>query len=144
MRTTVAHLLAAKGREIWSVTPDESVYSALEAMAEKSIGALVVVDDQGRLVGIVSERDYARKVVLLQRISTKTAIREIMTSDVHTVSPENDVTECMQMMTDKRIRHLPVMSGDAVVGVVSIGDIVKAVIHDQQFLIEQLEQYITS
>ena len=144
MRTTVAHLLAAKGRDVWSVTPDTTVYQALESMADKGVGALVVIDADGHLAGIMSERDYARKVVLLDRISTETKVREIMTPEVHTVTSDTSVAECMQMMTDRRIRHLPVLDGDSVVGVVSIGDIVKAVIHDQRFLIEQLEQYITS
>jgi CBS domain-containing protein len=144
MRTTVAHLLAAKGRDVWSVRPDTTVYAALEEMSEKGVGALVVIDDDGRLAGIMSERDYARKVVLLDRVSKRTAVRDIMTEEVHTVVPDTTVAECMQTMTDRRIRHLPVLDAGLVVGVVSIGDIVKAVIHDQRFLIEQLEQYITS
>lgn len=144
MQTTVAHLLASKGRDVWSVAPDTTVYRALEAMAEKRVGALLVVDEEGNLAGIISERDYARKVVLLDRISKSTEVREIMTAELHTVTLHTTVADCMSMMTERRIRHLPVIENDQLVGIVSIGDIVKAVIHDQQFLIEQLEQYITS
>ncbi len=144
MRTTVAHLLATKGRDVWSVAPTTTVYDALQELAEKGVGALVVIDEEGRLAGIMSERDYARKVELSDRVSTSTTVGEIMTAEVHTVTQGSSVADCMAMMTDKRIRHLPVLEGDQVVGVVSIGDIVKAVIQDQRFLIEQLEQYITS
>jgi CBS domain-containing protein len=144
MRTTVAHLLAAKGRDVWSVSPDTTVYEALETMSQKGVGALVVIGEDGALAGIMSERDYARKVVLLDRVSKTTEVREIMTGEVHTVTAQSSVADCMGLMTDKRIRHLPVIDKDRVIGVVSIGDIVKAVIQDQKFLIEQLEQYITS
>ncbi len=144
MATTVAHLLAAKGRDVWSVTPDMTVFEALGEMADKGVGALVVLESDGSLAGIMSERDYARKVVLLDRVSRTTKVSEIMTSDVYCVSLSTTVEECMGMMTDKRIRHLPVLDGDHVVGIVSIGDIVKAVMRNQRQLIEQLEQYITS
>jgi signal-transduction protein with cAMP-binding, CBS, and nucleotidyltransferase domain len=144
LATTVAHLLAAKGRDIWSVSPDDTVFSALERMADKGVGALVVLDDDGNLCGIISERDYARKVVLLDRVARETRVREIMTPEVHCVSLHNTVEDCMGMITDRRIRHLPVLDDGEVVGVVSIGDIVKAVMRDQRQLIEQLEQYITS
>ncbi len=143
MRTTVAHLLLAKGKDVWTVAPDTTVYDALEIMAEKDVGALVVLDGEN-LVGIISERDYARKVVLLRRVSRETSVGEIMTTDVHTVTPESSVADCMATMTEQRIRHLPVVSGADVVGIISIGDVVKSVIEDQRFLIEQLEQYITS
>jgi CBS domain-containing protein len=143
MRTTVAHVLAAKGREVWSVAPDTTVYEALEVMADKGVGALVVIEGE-QLVGIVSERDYARKVILLERGSRDTPVSEIMTANVHTVGPASSVADCMTTMTDRRIRHLPVLDGERVAGVISIGDIVKAVIQDQRFLIEQLENYITS
>ncbi|HSF85129.1 MAG TPA: CBS domain-containing protein [Acidimicrobiia bacterium] len=144
MATTVAHLLAAKGRDIWSVSPDDTVFKALEDMAEKGVGAMVVLDGDGNLAGIMSERDYARKVVLVDRVSRETTVSEIMTPEVHCVSLHSTVEECMSMMTDRRIRHLPVLDEGNVVGVVSIGDIVKAVMRDQRQLIEQLEQYITS
>ncbi len=143
MRTTVAHVLAAKGREVWSVAPDATVYQALEVMADKGVGALVVIEGE-RLVGIVSERDYARKVILLERGSRETPVSEIMTANVHTVGSDSSVADCMTLMTERRIRHLPVLEGERVAGVISIGDIVKAVIQDQRFLIEQLENYITS
>lgn len=143
MSATVAQILAVKGREVWSVAPDSTVYDALAAMAEHGVGALLVMDGE-RLVGIVSERDYARKVVLLERLSRTTAVSEIMTSELHTVGPTVSVAECMAMMTELRVRHLPVMHRDKVVGVISIGDVVKNHISDQQSLIDQLEQYITS
>lgn len=143
MRTTVAQLLAAKGNDVWSVRPGNTVYEALQLMAEKGVGALLVIDN-GRLAGVISERDYARKVILHQRGSRQTPVADIMTREVHTVGSANSVGECMSLMTERRIRHLPVIDEGEIVGVVSIGDVVKAVIHDQKFLIEQLEQYITT
>ncbi len=142
MRTTVAHLLAAKGKDVWSVGPDTTVYEALEVMADKGVGALVVLEGDA-LVGIISERDYARKVILLERVSKETPVRDIMTAEVHTVVPTTTVADCMSIMTARRFRHLPVLDQDRVTGVISIGDVVKAVIEDQRFLIEQLEHYIT-
>ena len=127
---------------MWTVPPDATVYSALEVMAEHGVGALLVMDGD-RLVGVVSERDYARKVILLDRESRTTAVAEIMTSDLHTVAPAASVPECMTLMTEQRIRHLPVLEQGRVVGVISIGDVVKHVISDQESLIAQLEQYIT-
>ena len=144
MATLVSQILAAKGREVWSIRSTDSVYDALAELAEKGVGALVVVDD-GALMGILSERDYARKVILQGRDSASTRVNEIMTSDLYTVGPTQSVNDCMQLMTEQRIRHLPVVEDDGtLVGVVSIGDVVKAVIGDQRFLIEQLESYITS
>ncbi len=143
MQRTVAGILGDKPPEIVGVAPDDTVYEALRRMADRNIGAVVVMDDD-RLVGIMSERDYARKVILMDRGSKETRVADIMTSDVFTISPETTVSECMQLMTDHRIRHLPVMAGDRLVGIVSIGDIVKAVIAEQQDLIDQLERYITS
>lgn len=142
MQKTVARLLEDKGTEIWSIGPDESVYAALELMAEKNIGALLVLDGES-LVGILSERDYARKVVLKSRVSKKTPVRDIMTGDVYTVTPDRSTTDCMELMTNERIRHLPVVEGERVVGVISIGDVVRSVIQEQRFMIEQLERYIT-
>lgn len=142
MRTTVAHLLAGKGKDVWFVPPDASVYEALEVMADKGVGALVVLDG-GRLVGIISERDYARKGILLERASKETPVTDIMTAEVHTVGVTTTVADCMSIMTERRFRHLPVLDGDDLMGVISIGDVVKAVIEDQRFLIEQLEHYIT-
>jgi CBS domain-containing protein len=139
---TVAQILAVKGRDVWSIPADTTVYKALQVMAEHGVGALLVMDGE-RLVGIVSERDYARKVILLDRVSRRTAVSEIMTGDPQTVTPSNSVTECMTLMTELRVRHLPVIEDDRVVGLVSIGDVVKHVISEQESLIAQLEQYIT-
>jgi CBS domain-containing protein len=139
---TVRQILQTKGQQVWSVGPDETVYEALQKMAEKDIGALLVMDS-GKLVGIFSERDYARKVILQGKTSRETLVREIMTRNVITIRPEQSCEECMALMTEKRFRHLPVLEGDQVVGLVSIGDVVKAIITKQGFVIEQLENYIT-
>jgi CBS domain-containing protein len=138
---TVSQLLDKKGHEIWSVTPDASVYDAVKLMADKETGCLLVLDGS-RVVGMISERDYTRKVILEGRASKDTAVSEIMSDRVVCASPEHTIEECMALMTDKRIRHLPVMDGDDLLGLVSIGDLVKAVIAEQQFEIEQLERYI--
>lgn len=138
---TARQLLAAKPAEVFAVGPDDSVYEAIRLMAEKSIGAVLVMEG-ARLAGIVSERDYARKVVLRDRSSRETPVRDIMTADVVTVGPDFSVERCMQLMTEHRIRHLPVMRGDEVVGVVSIGDLVKAVIEEQQMELDQMQRYI--
>lgn len=140
---TVKELLAHKESHIWSVTPDSSVYDALSLMAEKGVGAVLVIEND-ELCGILSERDYARKVVLADRASRSTLVNEIMTSRVVFVEPTQTVDDCMALMTDKHIRHLPVMENDKVVGVLSIGDLVRAVIAEQQFVISQLENYISS
>ncbi|MGI8827143.1 MAG: CBS domain-containing protein [Chloroflexota bacterium] len=140
--TTIERLIELKGREVWSVDPDSSVYDAIALMAEKGVGALLVMRG-GKLEGILSERDYARKVILKGRSSADTPVREIMTANVYYVHPEQSVEQCMALMTDKRIRHLPVLVDDRVVGVVSIGDLVRSVISDKEHLIEQLESYIT-
>ena len=139
---TVKQLLQGKGHDIWSIGPEASVYEAIELMADKEVGALVVLEGDS-LVGVLSERDYARKVVLQGRSSKGTKIKEIMTSRVVYARPTQTVEECMALMTDKRIRHLPVMDGDELLGVISIGDLVKAIIEEQQHVIEQLEQYIS-
>ena len=139
--TTVGQLLRSKGGQIWSVRSDATVYDALSAMAEYNVGALPVVDD-GELVGILSERDYARKVILKGRASRDTLVRDVMTSNVVTIAPEKTMQDCMELMTEKHIRHLPVKSGDQLVGLISIGDVVKATIAEQAFLIEQLQGYI--
>jgi CBS domain-containing protein len=140
---TAKQLLERKGSEVYSIGPEDPVLEAIELMAEKHIGALLVM--QGlELVGIVSERDYSRKVVLLGRSSAETPVWQIMSSPVTTVTPAHTLTQCMQLVTDQRVRHLPVVDKGRVLGVVSIGDLVKAVIEEQQQQIEQLERYITS
>ena len=143
MSTTVRDLLAKKGSTVWSVDPDCTVFAALQTMAERNIGAVLVLEGE-RPVGILSERDYARQVILKGKTSKDTPVREIMTHAVVCVRPEQTIEDCMQLMTDKHIRHLPVAVGDAVVGVLSIGDVVKALLEEKQFRIEQLEGYITS
>jgi CBS domain-containing protein len=139
----VRQLLDGKGRALFSVTPEDPVLEAIRLMADKHVGALLVMKGE-ELVGIVSERDYARKVILLGRSSDSTPVSQIMTSPVHTVSPDKSVQDCMRIMTEQRIRHLPVVDRGRVAGVISIGDLVKAVIEDQQHTIEQLETYIHS
>ena len=140
---SVQQLLDHKPKAIYSVAPDDPVLTAIRKMAEHHIGALVVMSGD-RLVGIVSERDYARKVVLLGRSAEETRVEAIMTSKVITVNPKQDAHDCMRLMTDMRIRHLPVLSGDRVVGVLSIGDLVRAVIEEQERTIADLESYIRS
>ncbi|OGA25891.1 MAG: histidine kinase [Betaproteobacteria bacterium RIFCSPLOWO2_02_FULL_67_26] len=140
---TVSQLLQAKGREIHSIAPDARVFDALKLMADKNVGALVVLES-GRLAGIFSERDYARKVILLGKSSHDIAVRDIMTAKVITVHPGQTVEACMALMTEKRIRHLPVTEGERLIGVLSIGDLVKEVIAEQEQTIKQLESYIHS
>ena len=138
----VTEILDAKGREVWSVTPESTVFDALRVMAEKGIGAVLVMEDE-HLVGIFTERDYARKVVLEGRTSRQSPVRDVMTRKVLCVSPDRTVDQCMALMTDERARHLPVVDHKQVIGVVSIGDLVKAVIAEQQHLIEELQHYIS-
>lgn len=138
----VKHLLADKDKSVWSIEPEEPVLEAIQLMADKHIGALPVVRGN-EVVGIVSERDYARKVILLGRSSSDTPVWQIMSSPVTTVSPEEAVHACMQIMTEQRIRHLPVLERGKLIGIISIGDLVKAVIEEQQQTIDQLERYIS-
>ena len=140
---TARHLLDRKGRAIFSVGPDDPVLEAIRMMAEHHVGALLVMN-ANRLVGIVSERDYARKVILKGRSSADTPVSQIMSSPVVTVTLSNSVQECMQLMTSRRLRHLPVVEAGEVVGMISIGDLVKAVMEEQKQTIEQLESYIHS
>ena len=140
--TNIRQILETKGHEVWSVSAEATVYDALKVMSEKNVGALVVLDG-GRLEGVISERDYARKVILKGKFSKEMPVREIMSTDVVTVLPNQSIEECMALMTDKHFRHLPVMDGDKVVGVISIGDLVKATIDEKDFMIKQLENYIT-
>jgi CBS domain-containing protein len=138
---TVKQMLEEKGHQVWTVSPEATVYDALKIMAEKGIGALIVVEND-RVVGIISERDYARKVVLKGKSSLETPVQEIMTSQVYGVSPESTAEECMALMTEKRIRHLPVMKEKKLTGVISIGDVVKSIISSQKITIEHLQNYI--
>ena len=138
----VWQVLESKGHDVWTIGPDATVFQAVEQMADKDVGALVVLDG-GEMVGIFSERDYARKVILQGKDSTNTPVRQVMSSRVLYVRPEQSVEDCMALMTDKHIRHLPVIDGDRLVGLISIGDVVKAVISEQVFVITQLENYIT-
>ncbi len=140
---TLNLLLQKKGRDIWSVSPNDTVFDALRLMAEKGIGAVLVMEG-GRVVGVLSERDYARKVALEGRTSRDTPVRDIMTSRVVYARADQTIEEAMAIMTEKRVRHLPVMANGELVGVVSIGDLVKEIISDQQFMIDQLINYITS
>jgi CBS domain-containing protein len=138
---TVKEVLANKGDDIWSVSPETSVYEALTTMSDRNIGALLVLDGE-RLAGVFSERDYARKVILVGKTSRETQVSEVMTADVISIRPELSIVETMALMTANHVRHLPVCVGDRPVGVVSIGDAVKAIIDDQEFTIDQLKGYI--
>lgn len=138
----VKHLLDSKGRDVLCIGPDASVLDAIRVMAEKSVGALLVMDGE-KLLGIVTERDYARKVILKGRLSDDTPVRDIMSTDMATTGSDDNVQKCMNLMTDKRIRHLPVVDDGKVSGIISIGDLVKAIIEEQQQEIEQLGQYIS-
>jgi CBS domain-containing protein len=138
----VISLLRIKGPGVWSISPESTVYEAIEQMAEKQIGALVVLD-AGKLEGIVSERDYARKVILQNKHSHETRVREIMTTPALFIKPEDSINECMRMMTSHRVRHLPVLEGERVVGIVSIGDVVNWIIMSHEQTIHQLQSYIT-
>ncbi len=140
--STVGDILAGGSGEIWSVRSGQSVLDAIRLMAEKGVGAMLVIDDD-RLSGILSERDYARKIILKDRESGNTKVSDIMTGNVITTTRANSVAECMTLMTDNDFRHLPVVEGDDVVGMISIGDLVKAVIAEQQYTIDQLENYIS-
>jgi CBS domain-containing protein len=141
MAETIASILKNKGCRIWSIDPEATIFDAIALMAEKAIGALLVVSG-GKLAGIVSERDYARKVILQGRSSKETHVWEIMTRDVITVSPDHSVEECMRIITDHRVRHLPVLDGVELVGMVSIGDLVRAIIAEQAETIGHLHAYI--
>ena len=141
MNVTIKQLLESKGRSVATISPDATVYEALKVMAERNIGALVVVEG-GRIAGMFSERDYARKVILKDRFSKETLVREIMTDKVMAMSPDETLTQVMALMTEGRNRHLPVLDDGRLAGLISIGDVVSAVISQQEFIIEQLENYI--
>ena len=140
--TTIAQLLNAKGDQIWSVEPKATIFEALEIMSEKEIGALLVMED-GKLTGIFSERDYARKVILKDKSSKETPVGELMTKKVFYIDSQKTINDCMAMMTAKRIRHVPVIDDNQVMGIVTIGDVVKQIISEQEVTIHHLENYIT-
>jgi CBS domain-containing protein len=142
MQKTVGQLLDAKGRDVWSIGPDATVYEALQLLAERNVGAVVAVEDD-KVCGILSERDYARKIRLLKRDSRDSKVSDIMTSPVRTITEDQSIADCMALITEHHIRHLPVVRGERLVGLISVGDIVKEVMAEQAFLIQQLEQYIT-
>jgi CBS domain-containing protein len=139
---SVGAILAHKGPVVWSIAPDATVFEAIELMADKNVGALPVVENGG-LVGIISERDYTRKVILKGKSSKETPVRDIMTLELVTADPGDSVSECMHVMTDKRVRHLPVLEGTKMVGLISIGDLVRRIISAQTATIDNLEKYIT-
>ena len=138
---TVDEILNSKSKDIFTISPNETVFNALKIMAEKDIGSLLVSDGE-KLVGIMSERDYARKVILFGRSSKELSVQEIMSAKVIYVSPDQNVEECMVLMTNKKVRHLPVLENDKLVGIISIGDVVKAVIEEKEFMIDHLVHYI--
>ena len=138
---TVKDILGAKGSKVYSISPDATVYDALNRMAEKNVGSMLVFEGKN-LLGLISERDYSRKTILKGRLSKDTAVREIMTTSVVSVHPDDDIEECMELFTDKRVRHLPVIEKGKVLGIVSIGDVVKSIIDYKEFIIEELENYI--
>lgn len=137
----VRDILEIKGGSVWSIGPGDSVYNAVKMMADKGVGALMVMEGES-VVGVLSERDYARKVILEGRSSKTTEVRKIMSANVIYAHLDQDIEECMVTMTEKRVRHLPVVDGGKIIGVISIGDLVKSIISEQKFVIEQLEQYI--
>lgn len=142
MHKTVSQLLETKGTTVWSVSPDTTVFESLRLMAEKNVGALVVLD-QSRLVGIFSERDYARKCILAGKHSQTTSVSQLMSTKVVCVGPKDSMEDCMKLMSGRHVRHLPVMENDKVIGIISISDVVRAIIRGHEFTIEQLERYIT-
>ncbi len=142
--TTVKKILEEKGHDYYSIGPDAAAFDALKAMAEKNVGSLMVIDKEGKLIGMFSERDYARKGILLGKSSKESRVEDYMSTDLYTVSPEATTLDCMALMTGKFIRHIPVLDHNKIVGIVSIGDIVNTIIHEQKITIQDLERYITS
>jgi CBS domain-containing protein len=139
---TIRQLLRSKGYDIWSIAPQATAYEALQIMSEKDVGALLVIDDEGKIVGIFSERDYARKVILKGKSSKDTTVGELMTDVVFSIDPQDTIQDCMALMTTKRIRHLPVRKNERLTGIVNIGDVVNHIISSQELTIQQLERYI--
>lgn len=141
MRKTVADILQVKGRQVWTIAPDATVFEALNIMASKDIGALVVIENE-RIAGVITERDYARKVILKDKRSKETLVREIMSRTFVFIGPQEDLEVCMALMTNKKVRHLPVMEQERLTGMISIGDVVKGIIDHKEFIIDQLEKFI--
>ncbi|WP_298004725.1 MULTISPECIES: CBS domain-containing protein [Anaerolinea] len=139
MIQTVRHILEVKGTDVWSIGPNATVFDALRMMADKDVGALLVMEDD-KVVGIISERDYARKIILHGKSSKETLVREIMSTSLYTIHPDQTVEEAMELMTNKRVRHLPVMDGDKLEGMISIGDVVKNIIYRQREIIKSMSQ----
>jgi CBS domain-containing protein len=139
---TIGEILGHKGNQVWSISPNATVFDAIQMMSDKNIGALLVIDGE-QLVGIITERDYTRKVALKGKVSKQTAVKEILTGQIIKVTPENTVEECMRLMTDHRVRHLPVVEGNNIIGIVSIGDLVNWIISAQTSTIQQLQTYIS-
>jgi CBS domain-containing protein len=140
--TTVQRLLDEKGHNVWSVHPDDSVLNALQMMADKDVGALVVIDEHDKPVGIISQWDYSRRVILKGKSSPRTPVRDIMTTRIICARPEQTIEECMAVMTETHVRHLPVLHEERLIGIISIGDLVKGIITEQKFTIEQLVHYV--
>ena len=140
--STIGEILNHKGSQVWSISPNATVFDAIQMMSDKNVGALLVIEG-GQLVGILTERDYTRKVALKGKVSKQTAVKEILTGEVVKVNPDSTVEECMRLMTDRRVRHLPVLEGDRIVGIVSIGDLVNWIISAQTSTIHQLQTYIS-
>jgi CBS domain-containing protein len=143
MQTTIRHILEVKGYDLWSISPRATVYDALRMMSDKGVGALVIIEND-QLVGILSERDYARKVVLLGKTSKETPVNEIMSKTVYTIHPDQTVEEAMELMNQRRVRHLPVIEEDRLLGMISIGDVVRAIIYKQREAIKSLEEKMIS
>lgn len=144
LQTTVKEILSKKGNEVFYISPENSVLQALQLMSEKDVGALLVVDQEKKVLGIFSERDYARKCILEGKSSKDTKVSELMVTKVYFITPEDKVEDVMTLMTEKKIRHLPVFDGNELVGIISIGDVVKSIIEDKDFIIKNLERYIKS
>jgi CBS domain-containing protein len=142
MSSTVRHILLVKGTDVWSIAPDSTVFEALQVMADKDVGALLVLE-HGEVIGIFSERDYARRVILEGKSSKTAPVRDLMARQVLSVGADEPIENCMKLMTDKHVRHLPVMENEQLIGIVSIGDVVNKMISEQDFTIHQLEKFIT-
>lgn len=142
--TTVKQMLDEKGYDYFTVNPDATVFEALQIMADKNVGALMVIDDEGKFTGMFSERDYARKIILAGKSSKESFVKELMTTELYTIKPDATVLDCMAVMSDRHIRHIPVLDQNKIIGIISIGDVVNTIIHEQKATINDLEKYITA